>query len=78
MSKLILKVYDKIIKMEIGNSLFYHGHIRQNLTNFDERKDNYIDNRLDFVTHFLNPIQNKIDQIKERIQHYEHMKDTQK
>lgn len=73
-----LKVYDKIIKMEIGNTLFYQGHIRDNLTKFDERKDNYIGNRLDFITHFLEPIQKKIDHIKERIKHYEHMKDTQK
>ena len=50
--------------MQDGKTNFYHGHIQQNITRLDERKDNFIGHRLDFLREYYQPIQRKIDETR--------------
>ena len=51
---------------------FYHGHIQQNITRLDERKDKFVGHRLDFLREYCEPVQRKIDQTRKEIEKERH------
>jgi hypothetical protein len=42
--------------MSSDNTAFYHKHIQSNITRLEERKDKFINHRLDFLKEYCEPI----------------------
>lgn len=63
--------------MNKGNTVFYHRHIQENITHLDQRKDKFINHRLEFLREYCEPIQERIGLIQKEIERYKIMRDTQ-
>lgn len=63
--------------MQKGNTLFYHDHIQSNIAKLEERKDKFVQHRMEFLKEYCEPIQERIREIYAEVERYKTMRDTQ-
>ena len=63
--------------MQKGNTLFYHDHIQSNIAKLEERKDKFVQHRMEFLKEYCEPIQENVREIYSEVKRYKTMRDTQ-